>query len=63
MFDYTQRHAPKYGENFDKIKWDKPSSVLSADIWDKYIYNRFVEESKADNTTYAAYNAPRKGNK
>jgi hypothetical protein len=37
-----------YREGFEGIEWDK------------YIYNRLIEESKVDNTAYAARNAPQK---
>ena len=64
MFPCKQMATTKsYREGFDDIKWDKSPSVLSADIWDKHIYNRFIEESKVDNTAYDACNAPQKGKK
>lgn len=27
MFDYKQRHAPKFAENFENMKWDEPKEI------------------------------------
>jgi hypothetical protein len=51
-----------YRDGFEGIEWDDPSSALSADIWDKHIYDRFMEE-KESGSGFTACNAPQKRKK